>query len=64
MDNIESRLENDVNGGLTFHKISVNLVIIPAFNSMWKPRDDPTGNGQRGLPLLFSTLSQRSDSPL
>ena len=36
--NIESRLENDVNGGLTFHKFLWNLVIIPAFNSMWKPR--------------------------
>lgn len=42
VDDIESRLENDVNGGLTFHKISVESGYYSGVQFYVETTDDPT----------------------
>lgn len=42
MDDIESRLENDVNGSLTFHKISVESGYYSGVQFYVETTDDPT----------------------
>lgn len=57
VDNIESRLENDVNGGLTFHKISVESGYYSGVQFYVETTDDPTKWTTRTAAIISTCIA-------